>query len=222
MNYTDFEKAFSPARLFKYKQACGGDNSKALVLYRYNIKLCQKFYGVLNVFEVVLRNAIDVHYRAVLSDDDWINSQLQDGGLLENSPQKVKTLDLINSLNLQGKYSHDRLVSSVSLGFWTYMFNKKPFRLGGQNLLKIFPNKDFGVNQKTVFKDLQEIKNFRNKIAHHEAICFDGSSNKSMDYAYEHYMLILKYIHFLGYSENHLFYGLDVLPVGVMRRIETL
>lgn len=59
MKYQDYEKAFSPARLYKYLKAFGGDTVAALTLYRHNIKLCQKFYGVLNIFEVVLRNAIN-------------------------------------------------------------------------------------------------------------------------------------------------------------------
>ena len=58
MKYTDFEYAFSAARLNKYRKACNGNHNKALTLYRHNVKLCQKFYGVLNVFEIVLRNAM--------------------------------------------------------------------------------------------------------------------------------------------------------------------
>lgn len=48
MKYSEYEKAFSPARLNNYFKACGGDSSAALTLYRHNIKLCQKCYGILN------------------------------------------------------------------------------------------------------------------------------------------------------------------------------
>lgn len=48
MKYSDYEIAFSPARLSRYSNACGGDQNKALTLYRHNVKLCQKFYGVLS------------------------------------------------------------------------------------------------------------------------------------------------------------------------------
>ena len=116
MRYNEYEMVFSSARLNKYKIACDGDN----------IKLCQKFYGVLNVFEVALRNAIDRH------------------------------------------------------------------------------------------------KSFRNKIAHHEAICFNSIGQKSMLPAQTHYELILKYVEFLGYPKNHLFFGLDVRPEFVMNKIHNL
>lgn len=90
MKYSDYERAFSPARLNKYLVACGGNTTKALTLYRYNVKLCQKFYAILNIFEVLLRNAINVHYQNVFNDPDWVENQLQPGGMIENAPQKMR------------------------------------------------------------------------------------------------------------------------------------
>lgn len=222
MNYNDYEVAFSIARLTKYKTACNGDNSRALILYRHNIKLCQKFYGVLNVFEIILRNAIDRHYRNHFHDNDWISTQLQDGGMLANYPRKAEIQKTISTLVKQGKYTHDRLVSSVTFGFWTYLFTKVPFKRGGQTLLQIFPNKAVGLGQKAIYKELIQIKDFRNKIAHHEAICFDAAGQKSMVSAQTHYSLILKYVDFLGYSKDHIFFGLDVLPETTMTKIQNL
>ena len=88
MKYAEYQKAFSAARLNKYLKACNGDFSSALTLYRHNVRLCQKFYGVLNIFEVVLRNAINNHYRIYYGDEDWIRNQLVTGGMLENHPQR--------------------------------------------------------------------------------------------------------------------------------------
>ena len=76
MKYSDYEQAFSAARLNKYLGACHGDNVAALSLYRHNVKLCQKFYGVLNIFEVVLRNSINNHFKEYYSDPDWLTNQL--------------------------------------------------------------------------------------------------------------------------------------------------
>lgn len=222
MKYNEYEKAFSSARLNKYKMACNGNNTKALTLYRHNIKLCQKFYGVLNIFEIILRNAIDQHYRNHFNDKDWICSQIQSNGMLEYSPHKQEVQKTISTLVRQGKYTHDRLVSSVTFGFWTYMFTKLPFKIGGQNLLQIFPNKTVGMGQKAIYKELMQIKAFRNKIAHHEAICFDAAGQKSMLSAQTNYEMILKYIEFLGYSKTHLFVGLDVLPDSIMNKISKL
>lgn len=222
MKYTDYEKAFSSARLNKYLISCNGNTSKALALYRHNIKLCQKFYCVLNIFEIVFRNAINEHFKVYFNDEDWIRNQLEDGGMLEFHPQKSTVVNNILELDKLGKYTNDRVISSVTFGFWTYMFTKKTFKLGGQTLLKIFPAKQIGLGQRAIYNELQNIKDFRNKIAHHEAICFDSNGLKSTVQAKENYNLILRYVKFLGYSENHLFYGLDAMPEKVFENIEIL
>ena len=83
MKYEEYEIALSVPRIGKYRLACKGDKNKALILYRYNIKLCQKFYGVLGVLEVVLRNAVNEHFKMKLQDNDWLITQAE-GGFLVN------------------------------------------------------------------------------------------------------------------------------------------
>ena len=222
MNYTEYQKAFSCARLNKYLMACNGDAKSALVLYHNNVKLCQKFYGVLNIFEVVLRNAINEHYRQFLKDDDWIRNQLDYSGVLGNHPQRMAVIKIISDLDKDSRYTNDRVVSSVSLGFWTHLFSRRPFLLGGQSLLQIFPAKTKGLGQRAIYNELQLIKLFRNRIAHHEAICFNACGVKSTTQAKEYYELVIKYIQFLGYSESRLFYGFDVLPNKMFGKIDLL
>ena len=222
MKYPEYERAFSAARLNKYLTACGGNTAKALILYRHNVKLCQKFYGMLNIFEVILRNAINEHYKAYFNDSDWIRSQLASGGMLSQHPQKAVVDKTIADLIAAGRYTNDRVVSSVTFGFWTYLFTKKPFKLGGQSLLKIFPAKAIGLGQRAIYNELMAIKNFRNRIAHHEPICFDSNGCKSTGLAKDHYGLIVRYVNFLGYPDGHLYFGLDVLPDSVLERIDRL
>lgn len=222
MKYHDYEIAFSKARLNKYLKACSGNTVTALKLYRLNIKLCQKIYVILNIFEVVLRNAINNHFISHYSDSDWIRHQLVTGGLLETHPQKEIVEKLVGELDKQGRYTNDRVVSSVSFGFWTYLFTKIPYNKGGKNLLKVFPDKVSGLGQRAVYKELQAIKAFRNRIAHHEAICFDSNGDKNIQPAKESYALVLKYIQFLGYPVKHLYFGLDVIPDIIMQKIDFL
>lgn len=151
----------------------------ALTLYRHNIKLCQKCYGILNIFEVVLRNTINEHYKAYFADPDWIRHQLQPGGMLYSYPRRTSVLSTIAELDNGGRYTNDRVVSSVTFGFWTYLFTRVPFRRGGSTLLQIFPAKTVGLGQRAIFNELQTIKDFRNRIAHHEAICFDSTEPKA-------------------------------------------
>ncbi len=222
MKYSDYELAFSAARLNRYLVACQGNRLKALSLYRHNVKLCQKFYGILNVFEVVLRNAINRHYQIHFKDQDWIRNQSVEGGMLERAPQRMEIERTIATLERQGKYSNDRLVSSLTFGFWTYLFNRIPFRNGGMNLLKIFPNRTHGLAQRAIYNELQEIKNFRNRIAHHEAICFNSMGMIDLDYAQQKLESIKKYVTFLGYDPIELFWGTGIRPYSLIEKIKNI
>lgn len=222
MNYCNFETAFSSARLNRYLMACNGNRRKAMQLYRYNIKLCQKFYGMLNVFEVILRNAIDNHYSAQFANADWIQAHLAAGGMLEHAPQNGKTQTLIAELRANGRYSSDRVVSGVSFGFWPYFFTRRPFRTGGQTLLRALPGRAHGLNQRTVYNELQSIKNFRNRIAHHEAICFNAAGQIDLTTAKENYRLLCNYVAYLGYDVAGLYRGMDVMPDKLIAAIENL
>ena len=115
--------AFSPARLNRYKAACGGDTRKAMTFYRYNVKLCQKYYAVLNIFEIILRNAIDRHYRAFFNDPNWIEHQLLPGGILASSPQKAEVLKHIQTLIKKGKRFWVILISNFYTGMMCKQMN---------------------------------------------------------------------------------------------------
>lgn len=222
MRYSEYEIAFSPARLNRYLVACNYNRTKALSLYRHNIKLCQKFYGIINIFEIVLRNAINQHYSNHFSDNDWIKHQCTEGGMLEHSPQRLNIERTIELLERQNKYSNDRLVSSVTFGFWTYLFNRLPFRSGGMSLLQIFPKRAHGLAQRAIYNELQEIKAFRNRIAHNEAICFNSQGMVDLQYASQKLDLIKKYVIFLGYNPPELFWGTGIRPYKLIRNIENI
>ncbi len=65
MKYADFERLMSPSRMSRYLSACANQTRKAMTLYRANLRLSQDFFSMLGVFEVVLRNKIDTHYKAI-------------------------------------------------------------------------------------------------------------------------------------------------------------
>ena len=170
MNYSDYEIAFSRARLGKYLIASNGDSE----------------------------NAINAHYKRVFSDSDWIRHQLTPNGM------------------------SDKVVSSMTLGFWIHLFSRRPFALGGQSILRVFPQRDKGLGQRVIYNELKTIKTFRNRIAHHEAICFDPRGVKSSAPALANYLLLTKYARFLGYDEALLFDRLDTNPYCLLKEIDNL
>ena len=196
MNFGTAQKLYSEARIGKYYKACDGDKLKTMQLYRYNLRLCQRFYGVLNLFEVILRNAINEHYMVYYSDSDWILNQTSNGNLFANEHDEI--IQIAKDYKKRGIYNNDKMVSSLTFGYWTKLFTKKRYKKGGKTLLKIFPNKAKGKNQADIYLDLTHIREFRNRIAHHEPICFDGMGHISTVFARLHYELICDYISYFG------------------------
>ena len=219
MDFKTSQKIFSAARMGKYANACSGDKRKTMLLYRYNLRLCQRFCGVLNLFEVMLRNAINEHYRAYYSNPDWIVNQADTGKLLEFNMDEIKQTEA--SYRRRGIYNNDKMVASLTMGFWTKLFSKKRYKRGGKSLLRIFPNKVKGKSQSDVYKDLTHIREFRNRIAHHEPICFDGYGNINTDFARKHYQLIRDYISYMGQHPDNVIQWTEK-PDQVLDKIDKL
>ena len=77
------------------------------------------------------------------------------------------------------------LLSEMEFGVWKYMFSNAAYALMGQRLLRIFPNKPTSSRQHRydntyVFQELDYINKLRNRVAHHEPICF-ARPNAVMD-----------------------------------------
>jgi len=183
MNYNEFEKALSPARLNRYLTACGGDKVRALELYWLNVQLSQDFYAILSLFEIAFRNEIDIHYRTQFSDNEWLKNQCLGNGFLNNPAFAIghyKSRKKVNEAirNLGVRYTNDRVVASISFGFWINLFAPMQFRLAGQTLHRIFLARPTGTQPKAIFNDLVQVLDFRNRIAHYEPLCFNAQHNK--------------------------------------------
>lgn len=200
MKYNDCLQVLSPARLNKYAQACGNDKARTLRLYQCNIKLSQRFYGVIGMFEIMLRNAINIHYKDYFKDSNWIINQARPGGLLEHDALEI--IDRKQTYIGMGVYNNDKMVASFTFGFWTYLFTRRNYRVGGKTLLQIFPNKAHGLSQTDIYKELTDIREFRNRIAHHEPVCFSATCSIDTSYARKHYKLIRDYIGYMGFDPD--------------------
>ena len=180
MKYIDFECVFSRERLRRYVLACNNNKRKAMLLYRYNLKLSKEMFAIIGCFEVALRNGIDVEMKKHFGND-WLRDSILKGGMFYNDPKvsQTKTIieDAYNDINAKNGYSHTKLLSKMSFGTWKYMFNNVQYALTGKCLLNIFPSKPKSTfskhyNHSFVFDKLERIHYIRNRIAHHEPICF--------------------------------------------------
>ena len=213
MIFSDFESFLSSKRLARYSNGTGGDKNKALYLYRLNVRLSQEMYGLFGIFEVVLRNAIDSHYGTQFSDADWLLNQCGSRGMfsdrtLARNGFTTRTIILDSHRKLGTTYNHDALLSSLSFGTWSYLFAAREFRAGGQTLHRIFPARPRGTNSTILFNDLERLRLFRNRIAHHEPVVFNATGIHTA-YAKMIHQNLCEKTQWLDIQPNELFYGLD-------------
>lgn len=215
MKYTDFVEVMTKDRMNRYLLACGGDSRKAMTLYRKNLKLSQELFTIISCFEVALRNAIDKQLTGTLGNN-WLKEAALTNGIFDNSDCKFTKLEINKAVGKLGSsYSHNKLIAELGFGFWRFFFAQHQFNATGRILLRIFPSKPKSTvhkqyNAKFILKELAELNEIRNRIAHHEPICFQSKRPiKDTTYVRQHYNLILHLFQWMQINETALLYGLD-------------
>ena len=198
-----------------------------MTLYRKNLRLSQELFTVISCFEVALRNGINRQYSRQLGND-WLRDSATPGGIFDNANSR-RTRDIIlkSFSRLNYNYSHPKLLAEMDFGFWRYLFAQPQFLAGGQTLLHVFPAKPISTpaiqyNHTFIFNQLGQINDLRNRIAHHEPICFiPGQPVKNTSYARRHYNLTLQLFQWMNIDEAALLYGLDHILI-VCNEIDAL
>jgi len=81
--------------------------------------------------------------------------------------------------------------------------------------MSVFPQKPQSVrtliiNQRSIYKDLGNINVLRNRIAHHEPICFNKAKSQiDTTYIRDKYSQIMRLYGWMGIDSGALLYGLD-------------
>ena len=217
MKYNDLQNILSKDRLSRYLMACNNDKRKTLLLYRLNLRLSQEIYAVLHYFEIAIRNSIDEKLKINLGYN-WLRDSILQGGIfdIQSCRDSAKIISKAYSrLNRNGTYSHSKLIAEMEFGIWKYMFANPQYRVTGRVLLNVFPNKPKSTAQKQYnntyfFNALDGVNILRNRVAHHEPICF-GLRQNTIDTSYirNAYADILSLFSWMGIEGKSLLYGLD-------------
>ena len=208
MEYEDFEMIVSTGRLKRYLAACSHHQGRTIALYRANLRLSGKTLLVISMVEIALRNAIDRHYLGIYGDD-WLVSQSIPGGYLSLPGCERSRATAQKAINELGdRYAHDKALAELNFGFWRYAFGLKEFAAAGSTLLQIFPNRPRGISQREVFIRLGEIHDLRNRIVHHDPICF-GGANKSTAKVETAYRYATEFIEWFGMNKVTVLQDLD-------------
>ena len=184
LNYNNIKKYISAARLQRYEAICGNDPKKSLKLYQTNLRLSQAFYPILSLFEIILRNAINDEMIRYYNDAEWLKNRMNSlvyrgvdpntGKPIVNEYLKKKIANVIrNNRNA----SNGKIVSELSFGFWTDLFEPKYFPLVNGRPMYIFYTFPSGTNRSIISGRLKTIRDFRNRVYHNEPIIFGVDQN---------------------------------------------
>jgi hypothetical protein len=186
MNVNTLEQIVSKARLQPYIVSQPQNPERAVALYEQNIALAQSFYPLLSSLEVALRNALDKQCSALFADPNWLTSQ-KTGFMVASRltyidhSGKQRTNDFLkrsieeaeSTLRRQKKIlSQGRIISELTFGFWTELFDRTHYSLLKGVPIKIFPNLPPTIRRVQIYDRLRDIRRFRNRIYHNEPICF--------------------------------------------------
>lgn len=176
MNYEKLEEFVSKARLDRYLVSCQNSKDRAKKLYEANLMIAEAFYPIMNLLETFLRNSINDKLSVYFGDSAWIINQknrfMDDPSLGPKYWLKSQVISAEN--NTRGTITPGKIVSEQTFGFWTSLFEPRHYKLIGGYVIHCFPNKPSQINRVDLAKALKDIREFRNRIYHNEAICFNN------------------------------------------------
>lgn len=213
MTNADLERAFSTPRFTRYTEATGGDHALGHELYKVNVRLSARLFAVLSVFEVVFRNAVDRHYMQQFGPN-WLRTQSDEGGFLGKNGCEKTRKNVQEVIGWRDLYVHDKVVANLGIAFWRSLFNSKEFSAGGDTLLRIFPQKPKGKahNHTYVYNRLHPVSKIRNRIAHHDPICFSPYTNEiSAELPLKAYESMREMLMWLGFVPDQILDGVDAV-----------
>ena len=145
--------------------------------YMDNLTFSKNSYIPLSVLEIALRNAID-RFLTLKIGEHWYEDI---SFLTKDSIKKVEEAKSVLQ-NRRESVSKNKIIAELSLGFWVNLF-KKPYdkKLRINELKRIFPNlpssKEKLINREVLYRELNHIRNFRNRVFHYEKVINKNNYN---------------------------------------------
>ena len=166
-----YEKVFSNQRMEKYFKRYPNDDKKAISHYHLNIELSESFYSCLSMFEVALRNSLNRELTEKFGTDWYLKLESIPGMKnLKNNIQLAKR----HIINRNENITANKVVAELTLGFWVRLLNAEYERILWKPLRKAFPFMDKSQRQRNnVSAPINKIRNFRNRVFHHEPISWN-------------------------------------------------
>ncbi len=167
---TNVEHIISPARLGRFSGTVDGDRNKALRLYVWNSRLCEEFYLPLQIAEISVRNNIHYTLTRRYTNQWYSNSAIVDQLTAKYKSELQKKVE--ERKRAKGKaFTVDHVVAGMTFGFWVNLLTSRYENLlWQQGMKRSFHCISDEMSRETVYKKVNQLRVFRNKVAHHYAI----------------------------------------------------
>jgi len=128
---------------------------------------------ILHYFEICLRNRIDQLFKKNYASD-WLINVPSELMLSQEDLRKIEKVILRLRRETNKEPTHDGIVPNMTFGFWRSFFNKKYDTViwhRKNSITSVFPNLQHNHRRRFYIEHkLLNIKELRNRIAHHEPI----------------------------------------------------
>lgn len=155
----------------KYFNKYPNNDDKAIAHYHLNIELSESFYSCLSMFEVAFRNSLNRELTEKFGVDWYL--KLESISTLKNLKGNINTAkNRISSRN--ESITVNKVIAELSLGFWVRLLNAEYELILWKPLRKAFPFLEKSQRQRNnVSAPVNKIRNFRNRVFHHEPISWN-------------------------------------------------
>jgi hypothetical protein len=172
---TALPSLLSAPRFARYRDRYSGDEGLGLRLYAWNTELTAACWGPISVVEVVVRNSIHDAMRRDRRDDWWEEPHVR---LLDR--ERFAIADTVQKLRRRGieAPTPGQIVAATSFGLWVGLTDagipRDPLfsyetALWQPRIQKAFPYLGT-LRRKELHRKLDDLRVFRNRLAHHEPI----------------------------------------------------
>ena len=149
-----------------YLDVSGGDPSRAVRLYAWNIEISAAFWGGFNLLEVCLRNALHAQLTNLEGRSDWWNTPLR---LSYEHRRKLDDAIRFVAADKAESATDGHVVAELTLSFWTGLLANRYHSMLWEPALQYgFPH--LTGRRGDLHADLERLRKLRNRIAHHEPV----------------------------------------------------
>jgi abortive infection bacteriophage resistance protein len=178
------EHTLSASRLRPYLGKSSNDKGKALELYVWNTQVSEALFNPLRGLEVAMRNSIDVQLTAEYGESWYEKESL----FLSDQVEKIKKVK--QQFDKKRELTKPDIVAGLSFGFWVdILYHTMYDELWRKSLCKAFPNRPQGTMRKHVGSKVENLRQLRNRIAHHEPIF-----SRPLEYEYGEVLAVTEWI----------------------------